>query len=158
TGPAMSLVSPSTNVLERAPYRGKLLIGGRWMDAADGGTLERRSPAHDTLVSVYALGRAIDAERAIAAARKAFDEGAWPHMQGAERATLLRRVAETILARKDEIALLETLETGKPLAQSHGEIEAAADLWHYAATLARGLHGDSYNTLGESTLGVTLRE
>ena len=53
---------------------------------------------------------------------------------------------------------LETLESGKPLAQSLAEIEGAADLWHYAATLARNLHGDSYNTLGENTLGVVLRD
>jgi len=145
-------------VLERPPYRGKLLINGRWSDAAEGETLERHSPAHDTLVSVYSLARTVDAERAVAAARNAFDRGAWPRMRGAERATVLRKVAESILARKDELALLETLETGKPLAQSTGEIEAAADLWHYAATLARGLHGDSYNTLGDSTLGLTLRE
>ncbi|HTT09447.1 MAG TPA: aldehyde dehydrogenase family protein [Burkholderiaceae bacterium] len=148
----------SDDVLRRPPYRGRLLIDGRWTDAADGRTLERNSPAHDTLVAVYALAHTTDAQRAIAAARRAFDAGPWPRMKGAERAAVLRRVAEGILARKDELALLETLETGKPLAQSVGEIEAAADLWHYAATLARGLHGDSYNTLGESTLGITLRE
>jgi betaine-aldehyde dehydrogenase len=148
----------AADVLARPPYRGKLLIDGRWVDAAGGGTLERQSPAHDTLVGVYALAEAVDTERAIAAARRAFDRGPWPHMKGAERAALLRRVADEILLRKHELALLETLENGKPLAQSLGEIEAAADLWHYAATLARNLHGDSYNTLGQSTLGITLRE
>jgi len=65
---------------------------------------------------------------------------------------------ELRLERKHELATLETLENGKPLAQSLAEIEGAADLWHYAATLARNLHGDSYNTLGESTLGVVLRD
>jgi betaine-aldehyde dehydrogenase len=155
----MNTTSPATaDVLERPPYRGKLLIDGRWVDAADGGTLERRSPAHDTLVAVHALAGAVDAERAIAAARRAFDQGPWSRMKGADRAALLRRVAEGILLRKHELALLETLENGKPLAQSLGEIEAAADLWHYAAALARNLHGDTYNTLGEDTLGVTLRE
>ena len=61
-------------------------------------------------------------------------------MKGAERARILRNVAEGILARKHDLALLETLENGKPLAQSLAEIEGAADLWHYAATLARNLH------------------
>jgi betaine-aldehyde dehydrogenase len=142
----------------RAPFLGKLLIDGAWVDAADGCTLERRSPAHDTLVAIYAQAGVADTERAIAAARQAFDRGPWPHMKGAERARILRTVAEGILARKHELALLETLENGKPLAQSLAEIEGAADLWHYAATLARNLHGDSYNTLGEKTLGVVLRE
>ena len=146
--------SPQTG----APFLGKLLIDGAWVDAADGSTLERRSPAHDTLVAVYARAGTADAERAIAAARRAFDTGPWPRMKGAERARVLRAVAEGILVRKHELASMETLENGKPLAQSLAEIEGAADLWHYAATLARNLHGDSYNTLGEQTLGVVLRD
>ena len=148
----------TAEVLARPPFRGRLLIDGDWDSAADGGTLERKSPAHDMLVATYALAGAADAERAIGAARRAFDNGPWPRMKGAERARILRNVAEGILARRHELALLETLENGKPLAQSLAEIEGAADLWHYAATLARGLHGDSYNTLGEETLGVVLRD
>ncbi len=148
----------TAEVLARPPFVGKLLIDGVWSDAADGCTLQRHSPAHDALVAVYAKAGVVDAERAIAAARKAFDQGPWPHMKGAERARILRAVADGILARKHELALLETLENGKPLAQSVAEIEGAADLWHYAATLARNLHGDSYNTLGENTLGVVLRD
>jgi acyl-CoA reductase-like NAD-dependent aldehyde dehydrogenase len=150
-------LSPA-DALTREPFQGKLLINGAWVDAADGCTLERKSPAHDKLVAVYAKAGVADAERAIAAARQAFDSGPWPHMKGAERARILRAVAEGILARKHELALMETLENGKPLVQSLAEIEGAADLWHYAATLARNLHGDSYNTLGEDTLGVVLRE
>jgi acyl-CoA reductase-like NAD-dependent aldehyde dehydrogenase len=143
---------------EAAPFLGKLLIDGVWQDAVDGCQLERRSPAHDQLVAVYAKAGVADAEKAIAAARKAFDHGPWPRMKGADRARILRNVAEGILARKHELARLETLENGKPLDQSLAEIEGAADLWHYAATLARNLHGDSYNTLGEATLGVVLRD
>ena len=146
------------DVLTRAPFQGKLLINGEWSNAADGSTLERKSPAHDKVVAVYAQAGAADTERAIAAARQAFDKGPWPHMKGAERARILRAVAEGILARKQELALMETLENGKPIAQSLAEIEGAADLWHYAATLARNLHGDSYNTLGQNTLGVVLRD
>jgi acyl-CoA reductase-like NAD-dependent aldehyde dehydrogenase len=145
-------------ILRRPPFRGRLLIAGEWSDAADGSTLERRSPAHDHVVGVYAQAGVADAKRAIAAARQAFDQGPWPRMKGAERAQVLRDVAEGILARRHELALMETLENGKPLAQSLAEIEGAADLWHYAATLARNLHGDSYNTLGETTLGVVLRD
>jgi acyl-CoA reductase-like NAD-dependent aldehyde dehydrogenase len=143
---------------ERAPFNGKLLIDGQWCDAADGRTLDRKSPAHDLLVAVYAQAGVVDTERAIRAARHAFDNGSWPQMKGAERARILRNVAELILERKHELAEMETLENGKPLGQSIAEIEGAADLWHYAATLARNLHGDSYNSLGENTLGVVLRD
>jgi len=142
----------------RPVFQGKLLIDGQWVEAADGAKLERKSPAHDVLVAVYAQAGVADAERAIAAARKAFDDGAWPRMKGADRAKILRKVADLILERKTALAEMETLENGKPLAQALAEIEGSADLWQYAATLARNLHGDSYNTLGENTLGVVLRD
>ena len=148
----------SSTAPDAAPFQGRLLIDGAFTDAADGARLERRSPAHEHLVAVYAKAGTADAERAIAAARRAFDQGPWPRMKGAERARILRGVADGILARKHELARLETLENGKPLAQSLAEIEGAADLWHYASTLARQLRGDSYDTLGEQTLGVVLRE
>ena len=146
------------DILARSPFKGRLLIGGEWCDAANGETLERRSPAHEHVVAIYAKAGVEDAQRAVAAARQAFDKGPWPRMKGADRAQVLRDVAHGILARKDELALMETLENGKPLAQALAEIEGAADLWQYAATLARNLHGDSYNTLGETTLGVVLRD
>ena len=146
------------DVLAQPPFLGRLLVDGEWRDAADGATLERRSPAHGQLVGVYAEAAAADAESAIAAARHAFDKGPWPRMKGAERAATLRAVAEGILTRKHELARMETLENGKPVAQALAEIEGAADLWHYAASLARTLHGDSYNTLGETTVGVVLRD
>ena len=154
----MSTTLTVNALADRPVFRGKLLIDGQWIDAADGSTLERKSPAHDQLVAVYAQAGVADAERAIAAARKAFDHGAWPRMKGAERARILRRVADLILERKHALAEMETLENGKPLAQALAEIEGSADLWQYAATLARNLHGDSYNTLGENTLGVVLRD
>jgi acyl-CoA reductase-like NAD-dependent aldehyde dehydrogenase len=143
---------------ERTPFQGKLLIDGQWCEAHDGSKLERKSPAHDLVVAVYAKAGVIDAERAIEAARRAFDFGPWTKMKGAERASILRKVADLILERKHDLAEMETLENGKPLAQSLAEIEGSADLWQYAATLARNLHGDSYNTLGENTLGVILRD
>ncbi|MDE2299041.1 MAG: sorbosone dehydrogenase, partial [Burkholderiales bacterium] len=59
---------PPPDALTRAPFQGKLLIDGAWVEAANGRTLERRSPAHDTLVAIYAQADVVDAERAIAAA------------------------------------------------------------------------------------------
>jgi acyl-CoA reductase-like NAD-dependent aldehyde dehydrogenase len=152
-----SNLTPET-LAARPVFQGKLLIDGQWVEAANGSKLERRSPAHDVLVAVYAQAGVADAERAIASARKAFDQGEWPRMKGADRAKVLRKVGDLILERKQALAEMETLENGKPLAQALAEIEGSADLWQYAATLARNLHGDSYNTLGENTLGVVLRD
>ena len=84
----------------------------------------------------------------MAAARRAFDEGPWPHMAGVERARVLTRVADGIRAVADDLAYVEALESGKPISQAKGEITSSADLWEYAATLCRHTYGDTYNTLG----------
>ena len=85
------------------------LIDGRWVDAADGATSERVSPAHDVVVGRYPQGGVEDLDRAVAAARKAFDEGPWPRIPGVERARVLNRVAEAIRANADDLAYVEAL-------------------------------------------------
>lgn len=151
------IIAPQDRRLgEPTAYR--MLIGGQWVEGAEGQVIERVSPAHGQLVSRYASATKVDADRAVAAARKAFDTGPWPRMTGADRSLVLLRAADAIAARRDEIATLDTLESGKPISQAKGEIDGAVDIWRYAAALARDLHGESYNTLGESALGVVLRE
>ncbi|AOF90390.1 aldehyde dehydrogenase family protein [Sinorhizobium sp. RAC02] len=135
----------------------RMLIDGVWTEGA-GPVLERVAPGHGIVVSRYPAGTKADAERAIAAARKAFDDGPWPTMTGAERSNILLKAADLIAARADELAFLDCIESGKPISQAKGELGGAADIWRYAAALARDLHGESYNTLGEGTLGVVLRE
>lgn len=132
------------------------LIAGAWVDGAD--TFERRSPSHEVVVSVSAQGDAAMTERAIKAARATFDAGNWSRISGKARAAVLLRVADLIEANVDRIAVFETLESGKPISQSRGEVGGAADLWRYAAALARTSHGDSHNTLGQDMLGVVLKE
>ncbi|TPE49540.1 aldehyde dehydrogenase family protein [Amaricoccus solimangrovi] len=134
------------------------LIGGAWRGSADGATFERRSPAHDVVVTRAAKGGAAEAEAAIAAAREAFDDGRWSEVSGKERAGLLLRVADLIDRERERIARVEVLESGKPISQARAEIEGAADLWRYAAALARTVAGDSHNSLGRDMLGVVLKE
>jgi len=135
----------------------RMLIDGDWTEGA-GSAIERVAPGHGVVVSRYPAGTKADAERAIAAARKAFDDGPWPRMSGAERSNILLEAADLIAARADDLAFLDAIESGKPISQAKGELGGAADIWRYAAALARDLHGESYNTLGEGTLGVVLRE
>lgn len=136
----------------------KMLIDGKWVAGAQGGTLERVAPGHGVTVSRYQSATKADAERAIAAARKAFDKGPWPHMTASERSNILLKAADLISARSEELAFLDAIEAGKPISQTRGEIAGSVDIWRYAAALARDLHGESYNTLGDGTLGVVLRE
>ncbi|HEV7320412.1 MAG TPA: aldehyde dehydrogenase family protein [Ensifer sp.] len=136
----------------------QMLIDGKWVDSAEGRTIERVAPGHGVVVSRYQAGTKADAEKAIAAARRAFDEGRWPRMTASERSLVLLRAADIIAERADELAYLDAIESGKPISQAKGELGGAADIWRYAAALARDLHGESYNTLGDGTLGVVLRE
>lgn len=137
-------------------FRGRHLIDGVWTESAE--TFERVSPSHGTVVSVSARGGVAETNDAISVARRTFDEGVWSRLSGKERATVLLKVADLIEANVERIALLETLESGKPISQSRGEVGGAGDLWRYAASLARTSHGDSHNTLGEDMLGIVLKE
>jgi acyl-CoA reductase-like NAD-dependent aldehyde dehydrogenase len=141
-----------------APKAYKLLIGGRQVDAHDGRVIERVSPGHGFAVSRYAQAGETDVETAVQAAHKAFETGPWPRMKAAERAAMLLKAAELIETRLEEIARLDALESGKPIVQARGEIAGAVDIWRYAASLCRTLHGESYANLGDTMLGVVLRE
>jgi acyl-CoA reductase-like NAD-dependent aldehyde dehydrogenase len=136
----------------------RMLIDGGWAEAARGETLERVAPGHGIVISRYQSGTKEDAEKAVEAARNAFDHGHWPRMTGAERSDILLKAAELIAARSEELAFLDAIESGKPISQARGELGGAVDIWRYAAALARDLHGESYNTLGDGTFGVVLRE
>lgn len=140
------------------PKTYRLLIDGKFVDAREGRAIERRSPGHGFAVSSYAQAGAADVEAAVKAAHKAFETGPWARMKASERAAILLRTSDLIEARADEIARLDALESGKPIAQARGEIGGAVDIWRYAAALARTLHGESYSNLGDAMLGVVLRE
>jgi len=147
-----------TTLLPSTHFTHSMWIDGRSVPAKSGETFSRQSPAHGVKVGEYPLAGAADADTAVAAARRAFDNGSWPNLPGTDRAKVLLRAAELIRANKDELALIETLESGKPIKQARDEMEWSAALWDYAAALCRHLHGDSYNALGTQVLGLTIRE
>ena len=140
------------------PFSYQMLIDGQWVEAQSGTRYHRDSPAHGVAVGTYPEAGKEDVDQAVTAAKKAFDEGTWSNMPGAQRAKIIHRVAEIIREDADDLAYVETLESGKPISQARGEMASTAELWEYAATLARHTYGDSYNTLGEQMLGLILRE
>jgi len=140
------------------PYQYQLWINGKEQPSLSEKTFDRRSPAHDVVVGVYPLAGNEETDLAVAAARRAFDEGPWPKRSGAERASCLSKLASLIREHADELALIETLESGKPIAQARNEMEWAAGIWDYAAASCRNLAGDTYNSLGEQMLGLVVRE
>lgn len=134
------------------------LIDGKSIESKSGARFERISPAHDTTVGTYSDGAVEDVDLAIQSARRAFDSGAWPKISGAQRARHLRKVAELIERDLEKIALIEVLESGKPISQARDEIKSSAELWYYAATLSQHSYGDAHNAIGEDYLGMVVRE
>ncbi|MBN9073221.1 MAG: aldehyde dehydrogenase family protein [Rhizobiales bacterium] len=133
-------------------------VDGAWVKTGGRDTLDRISPAHDIPVTTIALCTKADVDHAVKVAREAFEDRRWSGQAAADRAAVLLRAAQGIRARVDELALLETLETGKPISQSRGEVEGAAGIYEYAAGAARMLHGETFNNLGDKMLGLVTRE
>ena len=127
------------------------IIDGREVGGG-GDEVLRDSPAHDIRVASYRSASEADVDAAVNAAHRAFSGGDWPQTSGAERATLLRRVASRIESELDELALIETLESGKPISQARDEVASAAGIWYYAASLAQHAYGDAHNDLGSNYL------
>src|SRR5437868_7250997 len=91
-----------------------LLIGGKWRDSVSGKTFPTLNPATGEVICQVAEGDRADVDLAVKAARKAFEEGAWPKMNASDRGRLLNKLADLIEQNKDELAALETLDNGKP--------------------------------------------
>ncbi|MCF3124388.1 aldehyde dehydrogenase family protein [Streptomyces arenae] len=113
-------------------------VGGEWLSAASGATREILDPADAKPFAVIAEGSTEDADAAIAAARKAFDEGPWPSTPVAERAALLRRVADLLVRDREEIGLLESRDAGKTLEEGRVDVDCVADAFRYFADLVIG--------------------
>jgi len=121
-------------------FRQACLVNGRWIEAASGATLTVINPATGAPVgTVPALGAA-ETRTAIEAARAAFP--AWRKLLAKERATILRRLFDLMLANADDLAMIMTAEQGKPLAESKGEIVYAASFIEWFAEEGKRVYGD----------------
>ena len=118
----------------------------------------RHDPATGRLVARVAAGSVQDADRAVAAARRAFDEGDWPRRPGAERAAVLRRFAALVAADADALAELDSEEVGKPLRFARADVAGAVANIEYAASLAHTLHGESWTDYDPDVIAYTVHE
>jgi acyl-CoA reductase-like NAD-dependent aldehyde dehydrogenase len=126
--------------------------------APTGEVIERRCPGTGDHVATFARGTRDDAERAIAAARTAFDEGPWPRMSGQDRARVLLRLAELMRRDAEGLARIEAEEVGKPIRLARGDVQSSIGLVEYAAALAMTMHGEVHSHLGEDFTGLVVRE
>ena len=144
--------------LPETPREFGFYLEGKVVPAGTRTLMERSSPGHDVPVTRVPMCTKEDLDAAVISARTAFEDRRWSGLPGADRAGVLLRTAELIRQNADEIAFWETLETGKPIAQARGEIGGCALIFEYAAGIARSLHGDSFNNLGDGLFGVVTRE
>jgi succinate-semialdehyde dehydrogenase/glutarate-semialdehyde dehydrogenase len=114
-------------------------IDGQWVAADDGGQFEVRNPSTGALITQVPAAGAAETERAIAAAARAFP--AWSARSAEDRARVLRRWYELMLANQEDLAILMTSEQGKPLSESRGEIGYAASFIEWFAEEARRVYG-----------------
>ncbi|MFF0732467.1 aldehyde dehydrogenase family protein [Streptomyces chartreusis] len=121
---------------------GRLFIGGRWREAADGARTEVVDPSRGTVLTTAADAGAADVDAAVRAARDAFDDGAWSGLSGRERGRILHRVAELIRENADRTAELESRDVGKPITLAHAvDVTNAANDYEHFAALAHCLDG-----------------
>jgi betaine-aldehyde dehydrogenase len=113
-----------------------LFIDGQWVSAVDGRTREIRCPADCSLVAAVDEAGPADAERAIAAARRAFDDGAWAATSPWQRGDLLLRVSDILVRDKAEFARAESLDTGKRLVESEYDVDDIAACFRYFGKIA----------------------
>lgn len=138
---------------------GKLLIGGEWIDAVSGDTMEVVDPANGSVIARIASGGSKDVDLAVRAARRAFEESRWPRLTPAQRAKLIWNLSDLLEKNADEIALIETLDNGKPLQASHVDVRTSVDNLRYHAGWTTKLVGETVASSDpRSLIAYTLRE
>ena len=142
------------NVELKARYQ--LFIGGQWKDASDGRTFKTYCPADGSVLAECAEAAKEDVDEAVKAAWKAFES--WKHVTVNERAVILNRIADIIDANREHLAMVESLDNGKPIRETMAvDIPMSAQHFRYFAGCIMADEG-SANMLGESTLSLILRE
>lgn len=124
-------------------------IGGKLTESATGATFESLNPSNNEVLATAARGGEADIDAAVAAARRAFDEGPWPHLKASERAATLRRIAATITEHAAEFIEREVADIGMPVAQMKGLAARAAQNFEYYAGVIGELHGRAYQVGGD---------
>ena len=138
--------------------RGQLLINGQWRDARDGATMVTTDPTTEEVITEVAKASAVDAEDAVDAAWRAFEEGPWPKMHLEERAKLLFRIADLMDQRADDFAVLEAMDMGMPYHDFRTTIMPhCSGLFRFFGGLCMSAMNGGYRTSYEKNIRVLTR-
>jgi aldehyde dehydrogenase (NAD+) len=138
--------------------RYRMLIDGNWVEAGDGKSFKSLNPATGEAWCEIPEATAEDVNRAVEAAHRAFSEGPWPSMLPSERGRLLRRLADLLAAKSEELGRIETVDTGKILKETRWQAKYIAEFYHFYAGAADKLHGETLPIDKPDMLAMTLRE
>ncbi len=137
---------------------GKLFINGEWVDPVSGKTFDTLNPATEEVITCVAEGDKADIDLAVTAARKAFEGSPWKKTDARDRGKVLLRIMELIDKNREELALLETLDNGKPISETANvDIPLVIDCFLYYAGWADKIHGETIPVRGD-IFNYTLRE
>lgn len=135
-------------VPEGLPSRIQHYIDGEFVDSVDGATFDVLDPVSNETYATAAAGQKADIDLAVAAAKRAFDEGPWPRLLPRERSRILHRIADAVEAQDQRLAELETFDTGLPITQALGQAQRAAENFRFFADLIVAQSDDTFKVPG----------
>jgi NAD-dependent aldehyde dehydrogenases len=136
----------------------KMYIDGEWVFSSSGQTRDVTNPANGKVIASVAEGDVSDVQRAVAAAKRAFYQDGWQDTTPNERADLLFEVAEKLAAKRDEIAVLEMTDNGKPLRETEYDVNDTIECFKYYAGLTSKPHGQTYSVPDNNMQTIVVRE
>ncbi len=155
----MSTIELSPAVKSFLASEKRLLIGKDWTGASSDAPIGVINPSNGERIADIPDAAAGDVDRAVKAARNAFESGAWPEMKPGARSRLIYQIADAMEARAEDLAQLETLDNGKPINLARGDVFAAVGAMRYYAGWADKIHGTTHNVNMPGDLHVyTLKE
>lgn len=136
----------------------RMYIDGQWVDAVSGEVFETHDPATGEVIATVPAASVHDVDRAVRAARRAFDDGTWGQaVSERERARILHRMADLVREQSEELAVLEVRDCGKPIADARADIDEVAFMLEYYAGWATKISGD-IPPVGPDALSLVVRE
>ncbi|MGO4587674.1 5-carboxymethyl-2-hydroxymuconate semialdehyde dehydrogenase [Paenarthrobacter sp. 2TAF44] len=136
------------SIPENLPTHLQHFIDGEFVDSVSGKTFDVQEPVSNQNYATVTAAQPEDVDRAVAAAKRAFKEGPWPKMLPRERSRVLHKIADIVESRDDELALLESFDSGLPITQAKGQARRAAENFRFFADLIVSQEDNAFKVPG----------
>ena len=143
-----SVETTQHHIPENLPTHLQHFIDGKFVDSIGGKTFDVQEPVSNENYATVASAQPEDVDLAVAAAKRAFNEGPWSKMLPRERSRVLHKIADIVESRDDELALLESYDSGLPITQAKGQARRAAENFRFFADLIVGQEDDAFKVPG----------